>query len=242
MDLFQGFSCERVATQTVEGWLREIDADSRNHRQLGADSGFGLRDLVPTPFRHAINTVALREGWQPECLLQEILTNIGWLEHHRTRLKLTLEEEHARSPNIPHFMGGDPSSRKSSKKEFAARLLDCGECPDELRNGWCTCADGTIKGVRTGIENYNRSGVESDEVSNTYETPFSEQGKGIHYLGRSKMATYVNCEKDSSMTGLGNTTLTAYSFMHRVSGQTEAVECAISGGAVEFQGHLDRTP
>ena len=132
-------------------------------------------------------------------------------------------------------MGGDPSSRKSSKKEFAARLLDCDECPEELRNGLCTCADGTIKGVRTGIENYNRSGVESDEVSNTYETPFSEQGKGIHYLGRSKMATYVNCEKDSSMTGLGNTTLSAYSFMHRVSGQTEAVECAVRPTIGGFQ-------
>ena len=226
----------KEAHETVLRWLQEILADSRSHRSIGADPIFSLRGLLPVPFQKALARVSAKEGWPAESLMNAMFTNIGWLEHHHTRLLEYPGEEHGRSPNIPCFHGMDPSARKSSLKEYcSSTLLNVEEAPEFIRDGLATSTDGTVRGHRTSIVSYQRSGVVSDEVSNTYETPYSEQGRGIHYLGRSKLATYVNCERDTQVTGNGPVHLAGYSFVHHVWGQVPAVEYALRPTPGGFQ-------
>ena len=172
--------------------------------------------------------MSAKKWWPVESLMNAVFSNVGWLEHRHTRLREYPGEEHGRSPNIPCFHGMDPSARKSSLKEYCtSTLLAVEEAPEFIRDGIATSTDGTVRGHRTSIVSYQRSGVVSDEVSNTYETPYSKQRKGIHYLGQSKLATYVNCERDTQVTGNGPVHLAGYSFVHHVWGQVPAVEYAL---------------
>ena len=224
------------ARETILRWLREILADDRGHRVIGADPTFSLRGLLPVPFQRVLARVSAKEEWPVESLMNAVFSNVGWLEHHHTRLREYPGEEHGRSPNIPCLHGMDPSARKSSSKEYCtSTLLALEEAPEFIRDGLATGTDGTVRGHRTSIVSYQRSGVVSDEVSNTYETPYSEQGKGIHYLGRSKLATYVNCERDTQVTGNGSVHLAGYSFVHHVWGQVPAVEYALRPTPGGFQ-------
>ena len=84
---------------------------------------FSIHYLVPAPFRVAIQVVALAEGWPHEALLLAIVSNVGWLEHPETRLKVRARDVHSRTPNFPIFIGGDPSIRKSSLKQYTSRTL-----------------------------------------------------------------------------------------------------------------------
>ena len=84
--------------------------------------------------------------------------------------------------------------------------------------------DATLKGIRTCLMNHGRCSVTSDELVNTYHTPWSEVGTGVNYLSRAKLNTFLNCERDDVMTGLGATHLSKYSFQHKVAGQLPAAE------------------
>ena len=79
--------------------------------------------------------------------------------------------------------------------------------------------DATMKGIRQAILNNNRASVSTDELVNTYQTPWSEQASGINYLGRSKMNTFLSCERDDSITAVAQTHLENYAFQHKVAGQ-----------------------
>ena len=224
--LFHGLEDEARARTTILAWLRGINADVRSHREIGADSTFSLRYMAPRPLCAAIQTVALKEGWTAESLHQALLTNTGWLEHHETRLKVRECEEHARSPNIPHFSAGDPSQRKSSLKTYTSRtLMNNDNAPPEIRDGTATSGDGTIRGHRASIMETHRSGTLTDEVTTVYDCgPYSEQAKGVHWLSRQKMQTYVNSERDCTVTGQGSFHLENYAFIHQVLGQHEPIE------------------
>ena len=60
--------------------MRKIERDQRDHVEVGADSMFSLRFLLPVPFRISIQTVALAEGWPTEGLALAVASNVGWLE------------------------------------------------------------------------------------------------------------------------------------------------------------------
>ncbi len=64
----------------------------------------------------------------------------------------------------------------------------------------------------------------SDELVNTYQTPWSESGNGVNYLSRSKLNTFLNGETDDVITGNGPTHIEQYSFQHLVAGQLPAAE------------------
>ena len=73
--------------------------------------------------------------------------------------------------------------------------------------------------------NLHRSGTVIDEVSAAYHCGSSPESttRGIHFVSREKMNTWVNCERDSCVTGNGALHLEDYSFVHQVYGQLPAI-------------------
>ena len=96
--------------------------------------------------------------------------------------------------------------------------MNCPNAPEEIREGTATSGDGTIRGHRASITNFRKSGVVTDD-----------------WLSRAKMNTYVNCERDSCVTGAGSFHLENYSFLHQVLGQPEAIECVLRPGSIGYQ-------
>ena len=59
----------------------------------------------------------------------------GWLEHVDTRLKVSHDEEHMRTPTLAAFHGSRASNRKSSMQAWLLQeLLADGNLPDESGN------------------------------------------------------------------------------------------------------------
>ena len=184
---------------------------------------------MPLPFAEAIKALALGEGWHPECLVQEVGARAAFVEHHGTQLKAEEHEMHKRCPSIACLRGASASARKSSLKTFGDEMICKNSAsPADFATKNFFLTDGTLRGIRDAIVANSRCAIVSDECSNTYKTPWSEKGKGIHYLQRSKMCTYVNAEADDACTGKGGDHMSEYSVLHCVTGQTEAIEWILS--------------
>ena len=109
---------------------------------------------------------------------------------------------HSRSPAIACLRGAPQSARKSSLKSFGDETVHGDQAaPDTFNTKSFVATDGTLRVLRGAATATNHCGVVSDECSNTCETPWSEGGKGIHYLQRSKVCTCCNAEIDASLTG-----------------------------------------
>jgi hypothetical protein len=222
--LFDGLKTEDAVRDTVTKWLSEITDDARSHRVVAADPSFPLRLLAPSVIVKAVHAVALHEGWQPECLLQDMFCNVGFMEKTATRLKESAESTHAITPNIPCFKAASSSARKSSLKTFTSEKLLAGpaSAPACVQQRKCYLGDATVTGIRTLLYNYRRAVVVSDEASCTYKTPYADEVPGVNYLPRSKMNTLVHCEADHACTAKGSTHNSVYSLLHNVSGQVAA--------------------
>ncbi len=223
--LFAGLRNADGTYATVRGWLNEIKADHRNHYEFN-QTHYSIKLLMPIPFSLAIQTVASAEGWPAEALAIAIGSNVGWLEHHGTRLKQKQNDDHSRGQNIPFFQGMDPSLRKTSLKTFTTQTCMQGaNILPAIRDGSATCVDGTLKGHRNSILNRDRSGIETDEVTGAYHCSSGEAStqRGMHFAPREKILCFVNGERDAAMTADGTVTLAGYSFGHRVWGQIPAV-------------------
>jgi hypothetical protein len=227
--LFDGFGCESAAYDTITKRLGDIVTDDRSHKELVSEVHFTVRNLVPLPFADAVKALAQGEGWHPECLVQEVGARAAFVEHYGTQLKAGEQEMHKRCPSIACLRGASASARKSSLKTFGDNMICRNSAsPANFASRDFFLTDGTLRGIRDAIVGNNRCAIVSDECSNTYETPWSEKGKGIHYLQRSKMCTYVNAEGDDSCTGKGGDHISEYSCLHCVTGQTEAIEWILS--------------
>jgi len=230
--LFQGLQNERETRATARAWLHEMMEDARDHRALGMAAEFSIRLLVPKPFRTAILAVASREGWQPEAVMQGVMSNINWFEHHATQLKETARESHSRKATIPMFGAGQPSTRKTSLAAFISRELhDVPGVPDE----GCRCSDGTMRGFLNCIASYSRGGLVTDEITTSYETSLAQSVKGVHLVGKPKVNTFVNGETSITMTGHGTVNLGTYAFLHQVWGQFSPVEEVLARDNIGFR-------
>ena len=68
-----------------------------------------LGTCFPVPFETSLRTIARKEGWEPETFMAPFLSNIGWMEHPGTRLRLQPDEEHRRGCVVQIVCAGDPS-------------------------------------------------------------------------------------------------------------------------------------
>lgn len=194
-------------------------AQDCDHTEVGRAS-YPFRKMMPAPYHKALQCLSQANGWSLEACHQALICMIPWLEHSETRLREFKEEKHTRPTNIPAFVGMAASDRKSSLKTFmTSTFLQVPELPAWMKNGQAVCNDGTLLGFRSAIEAYGRTGLVSDEISNSYETSQSERQQGVHYLGRPKMTTFARCERDLSLTGRGHIDLGTYTFLHYCMGQ-----------------------
>ena len=228
-DLFQGMGAGDGCYATVRQWLQEIWEDEREHREVAADSRFTTRTLLPKPFEISLRAVARKEGWETETLMAPFLGNIGWMESPGVRLRLHEDEERTRSCVVQVVCAGEPSMRKSSLKDFAAKtLLSHADVPEILRTGAAWSSDGTIKGIRGSIQVQNRAGLVSDEIADVCAVGPSACGRrhktGLLYGNKEKLRTWLNCEDDRSRTREGRCTLSGYSFLHQVYGEVSLCE------------------
>ena len=124
-DLFKGQGYDltnaKAVYQTIKAQLRNIHTCQQTHVQLCSDPSFSLSCITTEPHRKAMISCALHNGWPPEALHQGFAATIGWLENTKTRLALSETDVHLRSPNVPGFMGGPPSTRKTSLHEFVTK-------------------------------------------------------------------------------------------------------------------------
>ena len=82
--------------------------------------------------------------------------------------------------------------------------------------------ESSAKGIRTCILTHNRCSATSDEIVNTFPTPWGDQkqsGVHAHLLCRSKLNTYTQCERDDVVTANGPIHLKGYAFQIKAFGQ-----------------------
>ena len=188
-----------IGYETTMAALQCMAKDGRSHKDLVTDVQYTVRDMFPAPVAKAITTVAARNGWHAECLAQEVVASAAFCEHPGTRLKAHMSEWHSRSPCIAYLRGASMSARKSSLKTYGDDLVFKNPAsPQNFKDRAFIAADSTLRALREHMQKHQHCAIISDECSNTYETPWSEGGKGLHYLIRSKVCTYVNAESDDS--------------------------------------------
>ena len=180
--------------------------------------------MVIEPFRQAAATICIRQRWAPELIRQRQVANIGCLEQVDTGLAISAEDEHTRTPDVPSMAVAPPSMRKSSAHKFITKtLLSGGRVRKILKEGSCLSETGTIKGHRTNLYNYRRSGIATDECSCAYKTKDTEEGKGLHFPARQTMCQWVHCESDSAVAAIAPDKHANYSFFHLVCGQVRLI-------------------
>ena len=224
-----GMGTAKEMAKTVKTRLQAIADEVRTHRCISTDISFDLRRCVPKPFLQAVRSLSEGNGLNEEAVAWCFYANIAFLEHHSRRVGHKAGQ-HTQAPNLPVFIGGPPSSRKTCLIEMTNNfLLQVAEAPKMMQNRECLVADATVAGIRTAIYNYHRAAVVADEASNVYDTPWADKGSGgIHYLSKAKMNNYVLSEADDQATGKGQVHLGSehhpYLFLHKVAGQTEIIE------------------
>ena len=156
---------------------------------------------------------------------------------------------HSITPNIAFFMAGAASSRKSSLWKRAVQYMtDAAGAPPVISGRKIFNVESTPKGIRVALLNYSRCTTISDEIVNTFPTPWSDKASTTHYLSRSKANTYTQCEPDDVLTAAGTIHLTMYTYQLKVAGQWEAVEWVLKPTPNGFQKRItftfapDRSP
>lgn len=234
-NLFVGLGDTKLAPKTIQGWLEDALSNSRelNHRELAAAAQhFDMRMTAPLPWILAIDSIATHDGICPESLSLALDANIGWLEHHATRLRHCSTSTHRGvSPAPAVMLGSAVSAKKSHIIEFTDAFLEKAEpLDDEGKPGYIAArkiviSDATLAGIRKSFRKYNRAIVTSAEAANTYECHFSTKRPGLHFLPEQVMNKFTQSEPDDSVTAgseahLGSDNM-PYLLLHKVSGQQD---------------------
>ena len=130
---------------------------------------------------------------------------------------------HSISAPVSVILSGSASSQKSFLCEFTTDFLQHSRhAPTCIADGSAFLVESSAKGIRTCILNHGRCSATSDEIVNTFPTPWGDQkqsGVHAHLLCRSKLNTYTQCERDDVITANGPIHLKGYSFQLKVFGQ-----------------------
>jgi hypothetical protein len=149
---------------------------------------------------------------------------------------------HTITPNIAFFMAGAASSRKSSLWKRAVQYMtDAAGAPDFMTKRQIFNVESTPKGIRVALFNFKRCTTISDEIVNTFPTPWSDKATTTHFLSRAKANTYTQCEPDDVLTAAGTIHLTVYTYQMKIAGQWESVEWVMRPTPNGFQKRITFT-
>ena len=92
---------------------------------------------MPKPFLQAVRSLSEGNGLNEEAVAWCFYANIAFLEHHSRRVGHKAGQ-HTQAPNLPVFIGGPPSSRKTCLIEMTnSFLLQAPEAPKMMQNREC---------------------------------------------------------------------------------------------------------
>ena len=149
---------------------------------------------------------------------------------------------HSISPNIAFFMAGAASSRKSSLLQRTVQYMVAADgAPACMQERQVFNVESTPKGIRVSLYAHMRCATISDEIVNTFPTPWSDKATTTHFLSRSKANTYTQCEPDDVLTAAGTIHLEEYTYQLKCAGQWEAVEWVLKPTPNGFQKRLTFT-
>ena len=223
--LADAYKTENSIRQSVRDELAKIHVDNRSHRDVGADISFDLRPCLPKPWFLALQAYADANGLHLESLVWCLYANLSFLEHPSRRIG-AMPQGYTESINIPVFVGGSPSTRKSfllaKTNDFMTQNIHAPQ--ESFRQRECIVADGTVAGLRQSMMCYGRAAVTCDEATNVYDTlpSWKEGASGVRYLSKTKLNNYTMSEPDDQVTGKSGVHLgcgdDAYLFLHKARG------------------------
>ena len=123
---------------------------------------------------------------------------------------------HSVSPAIAVLLHGSASTKKSFTCELTTDFMTKSPyAPTCITDGDAFMVEASSKGIQVGILHNDRVSVTTDEVMNTFPTP---------WLPRSKCNTWTQGERDDVCTANGTIHLKGYTFQLKAFGQNEACE------------------
>ena len=135
---------------------------------------------------------------------------------------------HTISAPISVMCMGSPSSHKSWVSDVSKSMMTKSKnAPPAIAEGRVFMVESSAKGIRVCIFSEDRVSAHTDEVVNSFPTPWSEHkqaGTQSHMLCRSKLCTYTQGEQDDIITANGPIHLRGYAFQLKVFGQCVACE------------------
>ena len=109
---------------------------------------------------------------------------------------------------------GSASSHKTFLSDHSSDMAkESDKAPDSLKTAYCV--EASTKGIRTCILNQDRVSATSDEIGNSFPTPWGDHKESkthVNHLCRSKLCTYTQGERDDLMTAHGPVHLQNYAF------------------------------
>ena len=166
----EAYRTEEAIRQSVCQELERIHADDRSHRDVAADVSFDMRHCLPKPWFLALRAFAAANGMHLESLVWCLYANLAFLEHPSRRIG-AIPGGYTESVNIPVFVGGSASTRRSfllsTTNDF---MIHNQHAPKTFQQRQCIVADGTVAELRRCLSLYGRATVTCDAVSYTHLT------------------------------------------------------------------------
>ena len=135
---------------------------------------------------------------------------------------------HSIAPAIAVLLHGSASTKKSFTCDLTTDFMTKSpHAPTSIADGDAFMVEASCKGIRVGILTNDRVSATTDEVVNTFPTPWGDhqQAKAhVNHLPRSKCNTWTQGERDDVATANGTIHLKGYAFQLKAFGQNEACE------------------
>ena len=135
---------------------------------------------------------------------------------------------HSIAPAIAVLLHGSASTKKSFTCDLTTDFMTRSpHAPASIADGDAFMVEASCKGIRVGILTNDRVSATTDEVVNTFPTPWGDhqQAKAhVNHLPRSKCNTWTQGERDDVATANGTIHLKGYTFQLKAFGQNEACE------------------
>ena len=165
-----GFDLEEACAQVIEG--REVRQMARRlvKRQVERLRGLppGFLDQYDKEVKEQLTKVLAQAAEQKRIAAA-------------LRVVRPVSRTHTITPNIAVFIAGSASSRKSSMISRTTEFMTGSSgVPSEIAQRDIMNVEAPPKGIRTALVNFQRCSTTSDEINNTFQTPWSDTQAACH--------------------------------------------------------------
>ena len=207
---------------TISHWLSDITRDARTHLQVAQCNQNSLYDILPDAWASAVITVAKAQGFHPEMFHLGLVSNLSFMDHHRTKLRITgPSDQRAIISDIAVVLGSSASCKKSHMKKDLNIFLIQHSDVDVYSSPVVPLAHGNIKRVRRCLQQTRSAHITSSDPIHIIRTPYLEDYESAHFLPRTLINTWTQGEEDELGMGHGNMNLKDYKFKFLLLGRSK---------------------